>query len=155
MGLGGSLNSQDLLIHTRPVVITVLRHVWKRRFQTCPSVPTFQNQAKQNRYAGCVCPGLGDHWWPCLVSNYSHLKFADSQLTRKAPASYADGVYTMNGHGRPSPRTLSQAFMKGADGLKSIKNRTALLTFFGESFCCSLLYVFMQFHALLCSKGKF
>ena len=61
--------------------------------------------------------------------------FPDSQLTRKAPASYADGVYTMNGGNRPSPRTLSQAFMKGEDGLSSIKNRTAMLTFFGKTIC--------------------
>lgn len=57
---------------------------------------------------------------------------AESQLTRKAPASYADGVYTMNGINRPSPRKLSQAFMKGKDGMPSAKNRTALLTFFGK-----------------------
>ena len=33
---------------------------------------------------------------------------------------------------RPSPRDLSQAFMKGADGLGSLKNRTAMQTFFGQ-----------------------
>lgn len=38
----------------------------------------------------------------------------------------------MNGEGRPSPRTLSQAFMKGEDGLGSLKNRTALSAFFGK-----------------------
>ena len=58
--------------------------------------------------------------------------FADSRLTRKTPPTYGDGVYTINGGGRPSPRTLSQAFMKGYDGLGSLKNRTALATFFGK-----------------------
>ncbi len=57
---------------------------------------------------------------------------ADSRLTRKTPPSYGDGVYTMNGERRPSPRTLSQAFMKGDDGMGSLKNRTALATFFGK-----------------------
>ena len=59
--------------------------------------------------------------------------FADSRLTRKTPPTYGDGVYTINGGGRPSPRTLSQAFMKGYDGLGSLKNRTALATFFGKN----------------------
>ena len=35
-------------------------------------------------------------------------------------------------YSRPSPRDLSQAFMKGADGLGSLRNRTALQTFFGQ-----------------------
>ncbi len=64
---------------------------------------------------------------PCLILS------TDSQLTRKAPASYADGVYAMNGEDRPSPRTLSQEFMKGQDGLSSLRNRTAMLTFFGKT----------------------
>ena len=59
-------------------------------------------------------------------------RLADSRLTRKTPPTYGDGVYTINGGGRPSPRTLSQAFMKGYDGLGSLKNRTALATFFGK-----------------------
>ena len=58
--------------------------------------------------------------------------FTESQLTRKAPASYSDGVYTMTGDQRPSPRTISQALMKGSDGLASRRNRTALHTFFGK-----------------------
>ena len=33
---------------------------------------------------------------------------------------------------RPSPRDLSQTFMKGADGLGSLMNRTAMQTFFGQ-----------------------
>lgn len=38
----------------------------------------------------------------------------------------------MVGDDRPSPRTLSTRFMKGQDGLSSVKNRTALLAFFGK-----------------------
>ena len=56
----------------------------------------------------------------------------EAHLTRKTPPSYADGVYTMSGGNRPSPRQLSQAFMKGLDGLGSLRNRTALQTFFGQ-----------------------
>lgn len=56
----------------------------------------------------------------------------ESMLTRKTPASYADGVYMMAGQDRPSPRVLSEAFMKGNDGLPSARNRTAMLAFFGE-----------------------
>ena len=58
--------------------------------------------------------------------------FSESQLTRKTPPSYSDGVYRMSGHDRPSPRTLSQAFMKGQEGMASLRNRTALSTFFGK-----------------------
>jgi dual oxidase len=56
----------------------------------------------------------------------------DSHLTRKTPPSYADGVYMLAGQDRPSPRKLSQIFMKGEDGLGSSRNRTALLAFFGK-----------------------
>ena len=55
-----------------------------------------------------------------------------SRLTRKAPSAYEDGVYMMAGSHRPSPRKLSEAFMKGEDGLPSARNRTALLAFFGQ-----------------------
>ncbi|XP_013145053.1 PREDICTED: dual oxidase [Papilio polytes] len=56
----------------------------------------------------------------------------DSRLTRKTPASYADGVYMMAGADRPGARTLSKLFMRGQDGLPSLSNRTALLAFFGQ-----------------------
>jgi dual oxidase len=36
------------------------------------------------------------------------------------------------GQHRPSPRVLSQLFMKGEEGLPSMYNRTALLAFFGK-----------------------
>ncbi|CAB0013960.1 unnamed protein product [Nesidiocoris tenuis] len=56
----------------------------------------------------------------------------ESQMTRRAPAAYKDGVYMMSGDDRPSARRISQLFMKGNDGLPSRKNRTALLAFFGQ-----------------------
>jgi hypothetical protein len=33
---------------------------------------------------------------------------------------------------RPSPRELSEVFLKGNDGQGSVKNRTGLLAFFGQ-----------------------
>ncbi|OWR44264.1 hypothetical protein KGM_207782 [Danaus plexippus plexippus] len=60
------------------------------------------------------------------------MSFSRSRLTRKTPASYADGVYMMAGVDRPGARTLSKLFMRGQDGLPSLVNRTALLAFFGQ-----------------------
>ena len=60
---------------------------------------------------------------------------AESRLTRKAPSAYSDGVYMLAGMHRPSPRRLSQVFMRGQDGLRSARNRTALLAFFGQVAC--------------------
>lgn len=56
----------------------------------------------------------------------------DSQLTRKTPPAYSDGVYMLAGSSRPSPRKLSQIFMDGEDGLPSGNNRTALFALFGK-----------------------
>ncbi|EFX61356.1 hypothetical protein DAPPUDRAFT_273956, partial [Daphnia pulex] len=56
----------------------------------------------------------------------------DSHLTRKVPATYADGVYMMGGDNRPNARKLSELFMKGPNGLGSVMNRTALFAFFGQ-----------------------
>ena len=71
-----------------------------------------------------------DGWY----NNLAHPAWGtvDSHLVRKTPPSYADGVYMMSGGDRPSPRNLSQAFMRGLDGLPSLKNRTAMQTFFGQ-----------------------
>ena len=79
------------------------------------------NKYEQQRYDG---------WY----NNLAHPSWGavDSHLVRKTPPSYADGVYMMSGGNRPSPRNLSQAFMRGADGLGSLKNRTAMQTFFGQ-----------------------
>ena len=79
------------------------------------------NKYEQQRYDG---------WY----NNLTHPAWGtvDSHLVRKTPPSYADGVYMMSGGDRPSPRNLSQAFMRGLDGLPSLKNRTAMQTFFGQ-----------------------
>lgn len=71
-----------------------------------------------------------DGWY----NNLAHPSWGsvESRLTRKTPASYADGVYMMAGQDRPSPRKLSQAIMKGSDGMGSARNRTAMLAFFGQ-----------------------
>ena len=82
---------------------------------------SMSNAFEQQRYDG---------WY----NNLGHPDWGstESHLTRKTPPSYADGVYTISGQNRPSPRQLSQAFMKGLDGLGSLANRTALQTFFGQ-----------------------
>ncbi|KAF5287282.1 hypothetical protein FQR65_LT02155 [Abscondita terminalis] len=71
-----------------------------------------------------------DGWF----NNLAHPEWGsvDSHLVRKAPAAYSDGVYMLAGQNRPSPRRLSQLFMKGSDGLGSMYNRTAMLAFFGQ-----------------------
>ncbi|CAG9862185.1 unnamed protein product [Phyllotreta striolata] len=71
-----------------------------------------------------------DGWF----NNLAHPEWGsvDSHLIRRAPAAYSDGVYMLSGQNRPSPRKLSRLFMKGADGLGSLRNRTALLAFFGQ-----------------------
>ncbi|CAL4074334.1 unnamed protein product [Meganyctiphanes norvegica] len=71
-----------------------------------------------------------DGWY----NNLAHPTWgaAESRLTRKTPASYADGVYMLAGQDRPSPRKLSARFMNGADGMPSQSGRTALLAFFGQ-----------------------
>ena len=109
--------------------------MWKQYFSALLLVPTLllvtgvgtvddsrmSNKYEQQRYDG---------WY----NNLAHPEWGsiESHLTRKTPPSYSDGVYQMSGTSRPSPRKLSQSFMKGKDGLGSLKNRTALGTFFGQ-----------------------
>ena len=69
--------------------------------------------------------------------------FSETRLTRKTPPSYADGVYMMAGQDRPSPRFLSEMFMKGTEGMGSTKNRTAMLAFFGKYFVCFFFFFFV------------
>jgi dual oxidase len=76
-------------------------------------------------------------------------KFSDSQLTRKAPSSYSDGVYKMSGDNRPSARTISQVFMKGKDGMGSLRNRTGIATFFGKTSFYVLLKQDILLHIIL------
>lgn len=68
------------------------------------------------------------------------LLISGNHLTRKTPTAYADGVYMMAGQNRPSPRTLSQLFMRGQDGMGSVQNRTALLAFFGKRLQSNFIY---------------
>ena len=93
-------------------------------------------------------------YWRKRKRSFCHLingilMIADSQLTRKAPASYSDGVYRMSGHSRPSPRSISQQLMKGSDGLASRRNRTALHTFFGEFFIVSWIIIIFEVRSLI------
>ena len=92
--------------------------------------PRMSNKFEQQRYDG---------WY----NNLAHPEWGsiESHLTRKTPPSYSDGVYQMSGTGRPSPRKLSQSFMKGKDGLASLWNRTALGTFFGQ---VNLIFIFLS-----------
>ena len=52
--------------HTRPAGSDHCFHTW------CPSVSTFLNQAKQNKYSlpGVLWDGLGDHWRLSIVLYY-------------------------------------------------------------------------------------
>lgn len=93
----------------------------KRLSITLHSTEKFYSHSEKQRYDG---------WY----NNLAHPDWGtvDSHLVRKAPSAYADGVYMMAGTNRPSPRRLSQLFMRGRDGLGSQHNRTALLAFFGQ-----------------------
>ena len=71
-----------------------------------------------------------DGWYNNMA--YPEWGSTDSRLTRKTPPAYEDGVYMMAGSSRPNPLILSQTFMRGTNGLKSVRNRTALLAFFGQ-----------------------
>ena len=87
-----------------------------------------------------------DGWY----NNLAHPAWGtvDSHLVRKTPPSYADGVYMMSGGDRPSPRNLSQAFMRGLDGLTSLKNRTAMQTFFGQV-RATIPFLHLALHSIL------
>ncbi|XP_078589015.1 dual oxidase 2-like [Branchiostoma floridae x Branchiostoma japonicum] len=71
-----------------------------------------------------------DGWY----NNRAHPEWgiADSPLTRRLPSHYHDGVYRPSGSDRPNPRSLSELTMKGITGNGSYRNRSALLTFFGQ-----------------------
>ncbi|XP_055335314.1 dual oxidase-like isoform X2 [Paramacrobiotus metropolitanus] len=79
-----------------------------------------------------------DGWY----NNLAHPDWGsvDSHIIRKAPTSYTDGVYMLAASAeQPSPRLLSQRFMKGRDGLPSVRNRTTMLAFFGEFLAFDIL----------------
>jgi dual oxidase len=58
----------------------------------------------------------------------------DMTLTRRLDHAYDDGVYHPSGQhpARPNPLIISERVMKGKTGYPSHKNRTALMTFFGQ-----------------------
>ncbi|XP_065579570.1 dual oxidase-like isoform X2 [Artemia franciscana] len=90
-------------------------------FLECSNGEKIQGRMEKQRYDG---------WY----NNLAHPNWGtvDSHLVRKTPAAYSDGVYMLAGTNRPSPRMISEALMKGADGLPSSANRTALFAFFGQ-----------------------
>ena len=58
---------------------------------------------------------------------------ADMPLSRRVAPTYADGTYEPITAGRPNPHDVATKCMLGDKGLKSYRNRTALLTFFGKA----------------------
>lgn len=86
------------------------------------------------------------------TDKHSQLKFIlvftspmpGSRLQRLVPASYADGVYQpLKEPYLPNPRHLSNRVMRGSAGQPSLRNRTVLGVFFGES--CSGWGVVLMF----------
>ena len=55
----------------------------------------------------------------------------DTQLLRRLPAAYSDGVYLPSGKDRPEPIEVSLGIMAGVTGKPSYRNKTAFLVFFG------------------------
>ncbi|KAL5020772.1 hypothetical protein ScPMuIL_002142 [Solemya velum] len=56
----------------------------------------------------------------------------DGQLLRLSPADYSDGVYEPSGRDRPNPFLISEAAHQGPSGLGSLRNRTAMMVYFGQ-----------------------
>ncbi|XP_044584907.1 dual oxidase [Cotesia glomerata] len=99
-----------------------------------------------------------DGWY----NNIAHPDWGsvDNRLIRKGPSAYADGVYMMAGQDRASPRKLSDLFMKGDDGIASIKNKTALFAFFGQLVTAEIIMASesgcpIEFHRIEVEKCDF
>lgn len=73
------------------------------------------------------------------------LVLADFPLTRRLPPAFSDGVYQPSGGDRPNPFDISDATMDGSEGHTSRRNRTALLTFFGEAAFLLLFATVLKF----------
>eukprot|EP00117_Sycon_ciliatum_P035346 scpid84785/ scgid2709/ Dual oxidase len=56
----------------------------------------------------------------------------DRPLTRRLSPTYADGMSEPSGAARPNPLDIAESTMRGSFGRTSLRNRTALLTFFGQ-----------------------
>ena len=65
---------------------------------------------------------------------------ADTQLLRKLPAAFSDGVYEPAGADRPNPIDISDAVMSGFTGFPSHRNKTAFLVFFGKTNFCVCIW---------------
>ncbi|XP_013772431.1 dual oxidase-like [Limulus polyphemus] len=91
--------------------------------------PIFTEARTKERYAFSERQRF-DGWY----NNLAHPDWGsiESQLVRKTPPSYSDGVYMIAGRDRPSPRAVSQSVFKGDDGIPSERNLTALFSFFGQ-----------------------
>lgn len=55
----------------------------------------------------------------------------DTQLLRRIPAAYEDGVNKPSGSNRPEPLEISEKLLSGRIGSKSKMRRNVLLVFFG------------------------
>jgi hypothetical protein len=71
-----------------------------------------------------------DGWY----NNWAHPDWgaAETTLYRRLAPAYSDGVYEPSGAHRPNPMEISMAVFSGKIGFPSVKNRSALLVFFGE-----------------------
>lgn len=68
------------------------------------------------------------------IRYYMPTLYLDDILIRKSPPAYQDGVYEPAGQDRPNPFTISDIAHKGESGLGSVRNRTAMLVYFGKTF---------------------
>ncbi|ELU01203.1 hypothetical protein CAPTEDRAFT_159209 [Capitella teleta] len=71
-----------------------------------------------------------DGWY----NNWAHPDWgaAETTLYRRLAPAYSDGVYEPAGAHRPNPFEISDAVFSGKTGHASVKNRSALLVFFGQ-----------------------
>lgn len=92
-----------------------------------------------SRQGGCgsdvgVGRGLRACWGRSALSELRSPLRTGFRLQRRVPANYADGVYQALGEPLlPNPRLLSDAATRGPAGQASLRNRTVLGVFFGES----------------------
>ncbi|CAL1526685.1 unnamed protein product [Lymnaea stagnalis] len=72
----------------------------------------------------------GDGWYNNLL--HPDWGAIDTHLLRRSKVSYSDGVYEPSGINRPNPLTISRIAFNGTNNLSSVRNRNALLVFFGQ-----------------------
>ncbi|KAI8789215.1 G-protein coupled receptor 126, partial [Biomphalaria glabrata] len=71
-----------------------------------------------------------DGWYNNLV--HPDWGAIDGHLLRRSPVNYSDGVYEPSGQDRPNPLDISRISFSGENNLVSVRNRSALLVFFGQ-----------------------